>query len=625
MPARLDRVVSLRGILPFLGWWHRVTPQTLRADAIAGLTGAILVLPQAIAYATIAGMPVQYGLYAAMVPAVVAALFGSSWHLVSGPTATSSIVVFAALSPLAAPGSADYVALALTLTFVAGVCKLAMGVMRMGMLVNFVSNTVVIGFTSGAAVLIAASQLKNYFGVPIERGATFVHTLVELSQRLPETNVYVAMVATVTLLTGLLVKRYVPRLPYMIMALLAASVFAALLDWWVGAGRARIAMVGALGAGLPSLSTPDLSFDAIRKVGSSGVAVALLGLTEALSIARAVALKSHQRLNANQEFIGQGLSNVAGTFFSGYVTSGSFTRSGLNYDVGAATPLAAVLAAGFLAVIVLFVSPLAAYLPVAAMAGVLLLVAWSLIDVAVIRSIARTSRAETAVLFITFAATLLIELQFAIYIGVILSLMLFLNRTSRPSTQAAVPAPGLGAYHFVPRDREPECCQLKMLFVDGPLYFGAVDHVQRVFNTVDEIQPQHKHLLILAPGINFVDAAGMALLVDEAQRRRKMGGGLYMHRLKTSITALMRRSGTLDDIGEQNLFAMGPNVIDRLYPRLDSDICRNCTTRIFRQCNVALPNGEPRADPPPAARAVPIVPTASLSGSGRSSTPGTAG
>ena len=599
MPTRPDRRASLRALLPFLGWWHRVTPGTLRFDAVAGLSGAILVLPQAIAYATIAGLPPQYGLYAAMVPAIIAALFGSSWHLVSGPTATVSIVVFATLSPLAAPGSPDYAALALTLTFAAGVCMLIMGIMRMGMLVNFVSNTVVIGFTSGAAVLIATSQLKNYFGVQIARGASFVDTLVEFFQQLHNANLYVALVATVTLVTGALVRRFVPRLPYMITAMFVASIFAAALNAWMGAATTGIETVGALRAGLPPLSMPDLSFDLIQKIGPSAVAVALLGLTEALSIARAIALKSHQRLDGNQEFIGQGLSNIMGSLFSAYATSGSFTRSGLNYDVGARTPLAAVFAAIFLGTIVLFVAPLAAYLPVAAMAGVLLMVAYSLIDVPVIRAIARTSRAETAVLIVTFVATLLIELQFAIYIGVILSLMLFLNRTSRPAIQSAVPAAAPGAYHFVPREDEPECCQLKMLFIDGPVYFGAVDHVQHSLHGIDEAKPAHKHVLILAPGISFVDAAGMTLLAEEAKRRREMGGGLYFHRLKPDIVASMRKGGTLDDIGEQNLFAMGPNVIDQLYPRLDSEVCRQCRTRIFRQCNSALPNGEMRADPQP--------------------------
>ena len=593
--SRIDFWPRMLRLLPFLSWWRRVDARTLRLDSIAGASGAILVLPQAIAYATIAGLPPQYGIYAAMVPAIVAALFGSSWHLVSGPTATVSIVVFATLSPLAAPGSGEYVQLALTLTFLAGAVMLVMGLARTGSLVNFVSNTVVIGFTSGAAVLIAASQLKNFFGVPLARGASFVDTIVQFFHQVQNTNPYVASVAVATLVTGALIKRSFPRLPYMIGAMLVASILAAVLNVTLGEANTGITTVGALRAGLPPLSTPNLSFDLIQKLGPSAIAVALLGLTEAVSIARAVALKSHQRLDGNQEFIGQGLSNVLGSLFSAYATSGSFTRSGLNYDAGAKTPLAAVIAAVFLGVIVLFVAPLAAYLPVAAMAGILMLVAYSLIDVDAIKTVARTSTTEIVVLLVTFVATLLIDLQFAIYIGVIVSLVLFLNRTSRPAIFPAVPAPGEGSYHYVQRTDEPECCQLKMAFIEGPVYFGAVNHVQQWLYQIDEIDPRHKHVLLLAPGISFVDAAGMEMLAQEAIRRREMGGGLYFHRLKDTIVAAMRKNGTLAHVGESNLFPMGPRAIDTLYPRLDSEICRHCTTRIFRQCNVALPNGEPRA------------------------------
>ncbi len=569
--------------------------RTLRVDSVAGLSGAILVLPQAIAYATIAGLPPQYGVYAAMVPAIVAALFGSSWHLVSGPTATISIVVFAALSPLAAPGSSEYVQLALTLAFLAGAVMLAMGVARMGSLVNFVSNTVVIGFTAGAAVLIATSQLKNFFGISLPRGASFVDTIAQFFQQVPHTNPYVVSVAVVTLITGALIKRYVPRVPYMISAMLVAGLIAAGLNATLGEANTGITTVGALRAGLPPFSTPDISFDLLQKLGPSVIAVALLGLTEAVSIARAVALKSHQRLDGNQEFIGQGLSNITGSLFSAYPTSGSFTRSGLNYDAGALTPLAAVFAAIFLAVIVLFVAPLAAYLPVAAMAGVLMLVAYSLFDMDTIRAVARTSTSEIAVLVVTFFSTLLIDLQFAIYIGVIVSLVLFLNRTSRPGFFSAVPAPGEGSYHYVPRTNELECCQLKIAFVEGPVYFGAVNHVQQELYQIDETDPRHKHVLLLAPGISFVDAAGMEMLAQEAIRRRNMGGGLYFHRLKEPIVDAMRKNGALAHIGEKNLLPMGPRAIDALYPRLDSEVCRHCSTRIFAICHVALPNGEPRA------------------------------
>jgi SulP family sulfate permease len=311
---RLDHRSTLAALFPFLGWRSRVNRKSLRSDAIAGLSGAILVLPQAIAYATIAGLPPQYGVYAAMVPPssravrlVLAPRLGPYCHHVHR--------VFATLSPLAVPGTEEYVQLAFTFTFLAGVLMLVMGIARMGALVNFVSDTVVIGFTSGAAVLIATSQLKNYFGVHITAGAPFVDTIVEFYRQLPNANLYVALVATVTLVTGVLVRRFLPRVPYMITAMVVAGIFAAVLKWIVGDTDTGIATVGALPAGLPPLSKPNLSFDLVETLGASVVAIAVLGLTEALSIARAIALKSHQRIDGNQEFIGQGLSNIMGSSF----------------------------------------------------------------------------------------------------------------------------------------------------------------------------------------------------------------------------------------------------------------------------------------------------------------------
>src|SRR3990172_6846214 len=220
----------LTKFFPFLRWRRHLTRETLRADALAGLVGAAIVLPQAVAFATLAGVPPQYGLYAAMVPAIVAALFGSSWHLVSGPTNVISIFVFASLSPLAVPGSPEYIRLVLTLTFLTGVMQLAMGLARMGALVNFISHTVVISFTAGAACLIFAAQITNFFGVDLGHGASFSDTLVEFILNLDDINPYVTAVGAVTLLSGIAARRYLHKLPYMIVAMLVGSVFAAALD-----------------------------------------------------------------------------------------------------------------------------------------------------------------------------------------------------------------------------------------------------------------------------------------------------------------------------------------------------------------------------------------------------------
>ena len=586
---------SLSRFFPFLLWWPRVNRDTLRADLIAGALGAVVVLPQGVAFATLAGLPPEYGLYAAIVPALIAALFGSSWHLISGPTNAISIVVFASMSALAEPGSAEYIRLVLTLTLLTGVVQLAMGLARMGALVNFISHTVIIGFTAGAACLIFSSQTQNFFGVAIEHGSSFPETVEQFVLHLDHVNPFVTAVGAVTLLSAIVVRRGWPGFPYMIVAILAGGAFAAALNVYFGVDKTGITTLGALPQALPALSAPDFSFDAIRKTLPIALAVTILGLTEAVSIARAIAVKSGQRIDGNQEFIGQGLSNLVGSFFSSYASSGSFNRSGVNYETGAKTPLSAVAAAVLLVPIIAVVAPLAAYLPHAVMAAVLFIVAWGLIDLHHIRAILRTSRRETAVLLITFFAALFAELEFAIYAGVILSLLIYLSRTSRPLLLDVKPDPEEGSYHFTADSGLPDCPQLKMVRINGSLFFGAVDHVQRYLQEIDEDNPRQKHVLIVASGINFVDMAGASMLLNEARRRRRLGGGLYFYRMKDEVLRILQRAGYAAEIGAENMFPVKTRAVSAIYRKLDSDICRHCTARIFRECHAALPNGEPRA------------------------------
>lgn len=587
--------VWLRPFAPFLLWLPSVSRTTLRADAMAGITGAMIVLPQGVAFATIAGLPPQYGLYAAMVPAIIAALLGSSWHLVSGPTTAISIAVYAALHDLAEPGSVEYVRLALTLTFLVGLYQLVLGLARMGTLVNFISHTVVLGFTAGAAALIAASQLKSFFGIPIPRGTPFFEILHQMFVQIVNLNPYVTVVGVVTLVSGLLAKRYVPKFPYMIAAMIVGSVIAFLINLIFGGEAVTgIKTVGALPAGLPPLSLPDFSFAALQETARPALIITLLALTEAVSISRAIATRSEQRIDGNQEFVGQGLSNLVGSFFSAYASSGSFNRSGVNYEAGARTPVASVIAAVALVIILLLVAPLAAYLPNAAMAGILFLVAWGLIDFHHIKSVWQTSKPESAILWVTLIGTL-INLEEGIFLGVLLSLIMYLYRSSKPTVEPVVPAGGVGSYHFENAKGKPECPQVRFVRIHGSLYFGAVDHIQRALQQIDEDNPQQKTVCINAAGISFVDVAGAEMLAQEARRRRRMGGGLYFYRLREPVYKFLRQGEYLKHIGEGGFFPVRSNVAGAIYWTLNPEVCRTCKTRIFRECHGdTLPNGHRR-------------------------------
>lgn len=570
--------------LPFLRWWPRVNRTSTFADLIAGLTGGLILVPQGVAFATIAGMPPEFGLYAAMLPAVVAALWGSSWHLVSGPTTAISIVVFATISPLAEAGSPRYVELVLTLTFLAGIIQLALGILRLGSLVNFVSHTVVVGFTAGAAVLIAISQVNNFFGLSIPRGSSTWVVLHGLLTHLGDIQPFIFLVATVTVLACVATKRWWPQMPHMIVGMVSGSVLAAVLNAYWGVEHTGISNIGTLRVGLPPLSSPDFSLSALHQIAPIALAVALLALTEAVSIARAMALKSGQRIDGNQEFVGQGLSNIVASFFSGYACSGSFNRSGLNFAAGAMTPMAAVYSAAFLLLIMLFLAPLARYLPVATMAGILFVVAWGLIDFHHIRDITRASRQETLVLLITLVATLTVALEFAIYIGVASSLAMYLKRTSQPGLDDVKPLPGQNPPAFSSATGLPDCPQLKIVRINGSLFFGAVNHLQEALQGIDEANPDHRHLLIVASGINFIDLTGAHLLAQEARRRKAMGGGLFIFHMKEEALQTLKRSGVYEEIGANHFFTLGDDVIASIKAQLSSQQCAQCTQLVFQPC-----------------------------------------
>ncbi|UTW11143.1 SulP family inorganic anion transporter [Marinobacterium rhizophilum] len=570
-------------LFPFLLWGRLLNRETLRCDFFAGLTNAVIVLPQGVAYALIAGMPPQYGLYAAIVPAIIAALFGSSFHLISGPTAALSIVVFTTISPLAEPGSAAFIQLALTLTLLAGLFQLGLALARMGVLVNFVSHSVVVGFTAGAAVVIASSQMKNLLGVSVKSDGTFISTWAGVLEHLPDTNVYSLAVALCTLFSCLVIKKLLPKWPNMLLAMIIGSLLAALL----GAEAHNIALVGSIPASLPPLSVPDFSPALLHQLGSGALAIGLLGLVEAVSIARSVASRSHQTISGNQEFMGQALSNIVGSFFSCYASSGSFTRTGVNYASGARSPLAAVFAAISLAIIVLLLSDLTAYVPIPSMAGILLVVSWNLIDFHHIGGILKAGRSEASVLIITFLATLVMAMEFAIYIGVMLSLVFYLKTTSKPKIVQVLPDPTSPTPFFVSNEGRnlPECPQLRIIRIEGSLFFGAVNYVKEYLQDIPE-----DNLLVVGNGMNFIDIAGAELLVHEARRRRAAGGTLYLSNLKDRVLQYLDKNGHIEEIGAENIFISKGTAIARIYERLDRPTCDSCSTRIFSECRRDYPD-----------------------------------
>lgn len=577
-------IAKFARFLPFLNWFRLITKDTIKADLIAGFTGAVIVLPQGVAFAAIAGLPPEYGLYTAMITPIIAALFGSSLHLISGPTTAISIVLFSTVSHHAVPGSPEFISLVLTVTFLAGVYQLAFGLARLGSLVNFVSHTVVVGFTAGAAILIVTSQVKHVLGVAIPRGESFLHTWNNIFSQLGNLNVYVFLIASVTLIVAVLIKMNYPRWPNLLIGLITGSIIALMFN----AQETGISLVGQIPGHLPPLSLPDFSLATIKKLAPEAFAVALLGLIEAVSISRAVAAKSNQRINSNQEFIGQGLSNVVGSFFSSYAGSGSFTRSGINYSAGAKTPMSAIFAAVMLMLIVLLIAPLTAYLPVAAMGGVILIVAYNLIDFVHIKNILKYSKSESAILLVTFFATLFLELEFAIYMGVLLSLVLFLAKTSTPN----IPTLGMDidevknkrALINIQKKPVKQCPQLKIIRVDMSVYFGSVNHIQNRINQISENEHVY-NILIIGERINFIDLSGAEMLVQEHRRLKALGGGLYFSDLNDEVYEFAARTCFISHVGNHHFFDSKKEAISAIYHSLDKEICQTCSQLAFKECN----------------------------------------
>ena len=688
----------------FGGWVHQLTPATLRADALAGLLGAVLVLPQGIAFATLAGLPPEYGLYTAIVPCIIAALFGSSWHVMSGPTNANSLALFAMLSPLAAAFSPAYIQLALAVTVMVGVLQWLIGALRLGMLANFISPAVLFGFTSGAALLIGLHALPDLLGLgaPASPGAGAVlrHLLTQLGAAQPAA----LAVGAVTLAVALGLHRWRPRWPYMLIGLATATALA----WaWrhfmpdaMAVPAAALRTVGHIATPWPRFELPSISWAQASELVGLAFALTIVALGQDISIAKTVALRSGQRIDANREFRGQGLSNIVGGFFSCYVSCGSMNRSMPNLQAGAQTPLASVFSALLLLALVAVSASLLAQIPMAALSALLVLVAFTLLDRARWRQLFALSRTDFGVALATLAATITLRLEIAILLGMLLSLMSFLYRTSRPAMRSmgfdsrapdrqfvviddaphssdetghsarrvvtsvevashqpgpqnrpwpvlslskgqtvggAAPPGGSKAREATsvgavpsrpgqpgPRDwlRQtagaaapsggsephavgsvgaylPECPQLKLLRMEGEVYFGATQHVADILHALRHQPNPQKHLLVMAKSMNFIDLAGAELWEAELAARRAMGGGLYFHRPRPEVIRLWRKTGFTDVLGPGHQFADKATAISTIFGKLDPEICRHCYARIFRECATA-PGAEDPANRPAA-------------------------
>lgn len=558
--------------------------QDLWPDMLAGLNVAIVLLPQAIAYALIAELPPQAGLYAAIMAAIFGALWGSSIHLQTGPTNPASLLVLSTLLPVLAPGSPEYIAAAGLMAVMVGVARLLMGLAHLGVLVNFVSDSVVIGYTAGAGLLIGLNQIKPLLRVDVPGSRSIITSLVDIFHALPQTHLASFLLGVGTLVLIVLIRRFKPKWPSTLIALVASAAVVATthLD------LQGVAVLGELPRSLPPLAKlPLLDLNLIGRISTGALAVSAIGLVEATSIARSIAARSGQHLDSNQEFVGQGLANIASGLFSGYTTSGSFVRSAISYDTGGRTPFANAFSGLWVLLALLLFAPLTAYLPRSAIAGSLIVSAYYLIDQREIKRIWRASRGDSLILLATIAATLLLPLEFAVLSGMIVSIMRFIVKTSMPAVYPVIPDAGF--QHFVAQENMPACPQIGIINIGGSLYFGAAHHVEESIRANMEAHPEQRYLLLRMHLVDHCDVSGIHMLEAVVRLYRQRGGDVYMAGVRHPVREQMNLLGFDHALGLDHFLTREEAISYLFHKVIDPSVCiYECNARVFAECQ-ALP------------------------------------
>ena len=538
----------------------------LRSDVIAGIAVAMVLIPQSMAYAQLAGLHASYGLYAAFLPPAVAALFGSSRHLATGPVAMASLISAAAVQTIALPGTGDFVTYSILLALMVGMLRIAVGALRLGVLVNLLSGPVVVGFTNAGALIIATSQLHHVFGLRVERGAHHYDTMWSLIRAVPEQTNWEAlgMAVATTVLVLALRNRRTGSLPYVFIAVVATTA----VSWLIGYNGE---VVGEVPRGLPSFRTPAVDLWVLPYLATGAVTLTLIGFMEAMAIAKTIATRTRQQIDINQELIGQGMANLVGSFFQGFTVSGSFSRSAVNLASGARTGFSSVVTSIVVMAVLLWFTPLLYYLPQATLAVIIITAVVNLIKAKPIANAWRVSPQDgvAAVITMLFTLALAPALHYGILVGVGLSLAMYLYRTMRPRVVCLVQdSDGSlrdAEVHELAMDQK-----IAVVRFDGRLYFGDSSYFEdKVLEIVAQF-PELQYLIVDADGINQIDATGEQILRDLVERLRDIDVDVYFTHAKRQLRDVLQRTGCEEYIGRDHFFSRNQHALEYLSGRLSS-------------------------------------------------------
>ena len=553
--------MNIKQYLPILEWLPKYNSTFFKGDLVAGLTVGVMLIPQGMAYAMLAGMPPIYGLYASIIPLILYAILGTSRQLAVGPVAMVSLLIAAGVGTIAETGSENFIELAILLALMVGVIQLLMGVFKLGFLVNFLSHPVIAGFTSAAALIIGFSQLKHLLGISIPR-SNHIHKIIgNAFANLDTVNFQTLTIGLVAIVLILLVKKI--KLP--IPGPLLAVVFGILAVWGLGWHNQGVKIVGEVPSGLPSFGIPSFDFENVKLLLPIALTISFISFMESIAVAKAIQSKhKNYKIIPNQELIALGMANIGGSFFQAFPTTGGFSRTAVNDQTGAKTGMASMISAAMIALTLLFLTPLFYYLPNAILASVIMVAVFGLIDFKEAKHLWHTDRGDFAMMMVTFLGTLTLGIEEGILIGVILSLALIIFRTTQPHVAVLGKIPEKPHYKNIDRFDHLEVRKEILIFrFDARLYFANVNYFKEKIQ--EEIQAKGKDLKLVildADSMNGMDSSGVHALEEVIESCHDNQMKFCLVGVKGPIRDILHRAKIIDELGEENFFFRIQHAVD---------------------------------------------------------------
>jgi SulP family sulfate permease len=553
--------MNLNRFIPSLEWIKNYDKAWLKGDLTAGLTVGVMLIPQGMAYAMLAGLPPIYGLYASTIPLIIYAIFGTSRQLAVGPVAMVSLLTASGVGVLAQAGTEAFIGLAILLAFMVGALQFLMGAFRLGFLVSFLSHPVISGFTSAAALIIGFSQLKHLLGIPLGRSKHVHEVIIQAIQRIGETNIYTFLIGLGGIAIILLIKRFAKAIP----AQLVAVVFGIIVVYFGGFAEQGVKIVGEVPSGLPKIGAPSFNWENFSALIPVALTISLVSFMESIAVAKAIQTKhKNYEVSANQELVSLGLSNLFGSFFMAYPVTGGFSRTAVNDQAGAKTGLASIISAVLVILTLLFLTPLFYYLPNAILASVIMVAVFGLIDWKEAVHLWKADRQDFIMLIVTFVATLLLGIEEGIGVGVVLSLAMIIFRTAYPHHAELGKVPGTHFYRNISRfsKLEDRPDTLIMRF-DAQLYFANIDHFRNALNKYIDKKKEHlKHIILNFDSVNNVDSSALHILNEIFKNASKAGWKLSFSGVKGPVRDKMLKDGFLTKVGEDNFYMSVQEAVD---------------------------------------------------------------